>query len=226
MIWGGKELWLARNLDRREDAFWLRVEGSDWFYPDFLIWLLNRKQRIQTLGFVDPKGLREGADEGWWDYKIVATLFMPHVQERQIAASRQALEIAGQPWTFRVRGVLLSTTASDLLASQGKFRIKTAEGASAPPNRHDFGQRRIIFQPVTSAETTPDHRYIEDVLKSLVEDAELDRRMAYCAEILASPGSSPAQSDKDQWLQTFIENHRGQPITEIIGDVIRDYIRD
>jgi hypothetical protein len=223
--WHGKELWLARNLDRREDAFRLRVEGSDWFYPDFLIWIIDRQQRIQTLGFIDPKGLREGADGGWWDYKVVATLYSPHVLERQLAASQQQLVIDGVPWTFRVRGVLLSTTTFTVLASQGKFRIKTAEGASALPNRHDFAQGRIIFQPVNSAATSLDNQYIEDVLMRLVQDAELDHCMACCAEILETQDSHVANSDEVKPLLTFIKQNRDQPITEIIGDVIRDYIR-
>ena len=87
--WGNKEIWLKRNLEKRDESFRLRVDDSDWFYPDFIVWILDYESRTQTFGFVDPKGLTLGAGGGWSDYKIVSTLYMPHVVERQLAASGQ-----------------------------------------------------------------------------------------------------------------------------------------
>ena len=119
--WGNKEIWLKRNLEKRDESFRLRVDDSDWFYPDFIVWILDYESRTQTFGFVDPKGLTVGAGGGWSDYKIVSTLYMPHVVERQLAASGQKVEFEGEEWTFRIRGVLVSTSSFASLSTQASF---------------------------------------------------------------------------------------------------------
>lgn len=85
--WGEKEIWLKRNIEKRNDSFRLRVDESDWFYPDFIVWIVDHKARTQTFGFVDPKGLVQGMGEGWENYKLVSTLYMPHIVERQLTAN-------------------------------------------------------------------------------------------------------------------------------------------
>ena len=94
--WGSKEIWLKRNIEKRDESFRLRVDDSDWFYPDFIVWIVDYERRTQIFGFVDPKGLTVGAGGGWSDYKIVSTLFMPHVVERQLLASGQKVEFEGE----------------------------------------------------------------------------------------------------------------------------------
>ena len=88
LLWQGKEIWLKRNIEKQAGSFRLRVDHSDWFYPDFIVWILDHATRTQTFGFVDPKGLVQGLPEGWENYKIVSTLYMPHVVE---------LKMEGQP---------------------------------------------------------------------------------------------------------------------------------
>jgi hypothetical protein len=186
LIWKGLEIWIKRNLEKREDSFRLSVDTSDWYYPDFLIWIVNRKNRVQTLGFVDPKGLREGVDGGWSDYKIVSTLYMAHVVQKAVTQNGM-LEIDGEPWQFRIRGALLSTTDYNSLAGHGKFKIKDAHGNSCDPDEKDFEMRRIVFLPTLV--TTTD--YIGRLLDLLVNDTGLDEAMARCA---ASPNAVQVQS--------------------------------
>jgi len=196
LIWNGQEVWIKRNLDKREDSFRLSVDNSDWYYPDFLIWIVNRKSRVQTLGFVDPKGLREGAEEGWWDYKVVSTLYMAHVVQKAVTHNGM-LEIDGEPWQFRIRGALLSTTDYTALTKNAKFRIEDAHDGSCATGKADFEMRRIVFLPATMSTTA----YIGQLLDLLVNDTELDKSMARCADQL--------------------EGKQVQSVCGITGDIIR-----
>jgi hypothetical protein len=110
--WGDKEVWLKRNIEKDSRSFRLKVDESDWFYPDFIIWILDKETKTQTFGFVDPKGLAIGATAGWGDYKIVSTIYVPHVMEQQLATSDQQVV-----WDFRIRGVLVSTSSLEGLSA-------------------------------------------------------------------------------------------------------------
>ncbi len=196
LIWKGLEVWIKRNLEKREDSFRLSVDFSDWYYPDFLIWIVDRNNRVQTLGFVDPKGLREGAEEGWWDYKVVSTLYMAHVVQKAVTQNGM-LTIDDEPWQFRIRGALLSTTDYTALTKNAKFRVEDAHGGSCAPSKDDFEIRRIVFLPTTMTTTA----YIGRMLELLVNDTELDKSMAQCADQL--------------------EGKQGQSVCGIAGDIIR-----
>ena len=200
LIWKGLEIWIKRNLEKREDSFRLSVDTSDWYYPDFLIWIVDRNNRVQTLGFVDPKGLREGVDGGWSDYKIVSTLYMAHVVQKAVTQNGM-LEIDGEPWQFRIRGALLSTTDYNSLAGHGKFKINDSHGGTCDPDEKDFEIRRMVFLPLTVTTTA----YIGRLLDLLVNDSELDKAMARCADSLKA----------DQ----------GQSSCSNVGDIIRSHFK-
>lgn len=189
LIWKGLEVWIKRNLEKREDSFRLSVDTSDWYYPDFLIWIVDRKNRVQTLGFLDPKGLREGVDGGWSDYKIVSTLYMAHVVQKAVTQNG-TLEIDGEAWQFRIRGALLSTTDFNTLAGHGKFKIQNAHGGSCDPEIEDFEMRRIVFLPGAVTTTA----YIGRLLDLLVNDSTLDKEMSRCVNLPVSGQASPNQA--------------------------------
>ncbi|EXI68860.1 MAG: hypothetical protein AW08_00682 [Candidatus Accumulibacter adjunctus] len=174
--WGQREIWLKRNIEKRDDSFRLRVDDSDWFYPDFIVWIVDYETRTQVFGFVDPKGLSLGAGGGWSDAKVVCTLYMPHVVERQLAASGQKVEFAGQTWTFRVRGVLVSTSSLASLSAQAKFNVRDDEGRNASPGEADFGRARIVFPKSGTS-------YIDEVLHLLWHDSSLDHLLAVSATL-------------------------------------------
>ena len=50
------ELYLLRNADNKYRGLGFALAGN--FYPDFLLWLVNKKTGKQYLTLVDPKGIR------------------------------------------------------------------------------------------------------------------------------------------------------------------------
>lgn len=190
--WGNREIHLRRNLEKDPGSFRLRVDDSDWYYPDFIVWIIDREEKIQTFGFVDPKGLYSGVGGGWGDYKVVATTYMPHVIEQQVGVAGRHLDIGGESWAFRIRGVLLSTSTFAQVQQEAKFKACGADGIDVSPTREALRRGRIVFQE--------DKDYIDQVLALMTEDSPVDGLLRRAAEIFHS-GESPAPRDqKDAYL--------------------------
>ena len=217
LTWGSRDLWLKRNIEKQPDSFRLRVDDSDWFYPDFIVWIMDHETRTQTFGFVDPKGLTLGAGGGWSDYKIVSTLYQPHVVERQLTANGQRVEFAGQPWTFRVRGVLVSTSAYPTLTAQAKFHLNDEDGRLVAPTEADFRRGRIVFQ-------RPNPSYIADCLRLLTEDSDLDRLLALTAHLFDDPGYFVPMGEEGHDLALRHLDHAATD-SEFVAALLRDYLR-
>lgn len=215
--WGDKEIWLKRNLEKRDESFRLRVDDSDWFYPDFIVWILDYESRTQTFGFVDPKGLTVGAGGGWSDYKIVSTLYMPHVVERQLAASGQKVEFEREEWTFRIRGVLVSTSSFASLSTQAKFNINDAEGQTSAPTEADFKRGHIVFQKTDTA-------YIDDVLELLTQDSDVDHLLSLSALLFDNSMYFTPSGELEHDLALRHDEH-SQTESEFVASLIRDYLR-
>lgn len=216
--WDDKEIWLKRNIEKRDDSFRLRVDDSDWFYPDFIVWIVDHAARVQTFGFVDPKGLTVGAGGGWADYKIVSTLYMPHVVERQLAASGQKVEFEGAEWTFRVRGVLVSTSAFASLTAQAKFNLNDEDGQSVPPSEADFRRGRIVFQCTDTA------AYIDDVLQLLTEDTPIDHMLSLSARLFDDSDYFTPVGEVEHDL-ALRRNEKAQTESEFVAALLRDYLK-
>ena len=217
--WGDKEIWLKRNLEKREESFRLRVDDSDWYYPDFIVWIIDHVTHTQTFGFVDPKGLTLGAPGGWSDYKVVCTLYLPHVVERQLAASGQRVSYEGQPWTFRVRGLLLSNSTHAALSAQAKFDVRNADGQKQPPTLADFGRGRIVFQ----SQNVNDRAYIADVLQRLTKDSEMDHLLQQTARLFdAQHYFTPTGEAGHDLALRFDENHANE--SKFIQALLEDYL--
>lgn len=215
--WGEKEIWLKRNIEKKDESFRLRVDDSDWFYPDFIVWILDHETHTQTFGFVDPKGLTIGAGGGWSDYKIVSTQYMPHVVERQLAASNQKVEFEGEQWTFRVRGVLVSTSSFASLSTQAKFNLNDDEGKLIAPTEADFKRGRIVFQ-------RPDTAYIDDVLQLLTEDSAVDRLLGLSA-LLFDNHAYFTPSDELEYDMALRHEENSQTESEFVAALMRDYLK-
>ncbi|ULJ64117.1 DEAD/DEAH box helicase family protein [Wielerella bovis] len=54
---GDKELYLLRNASNKAKGLGFALAGD--FYPDFLLWLVDKNSDQQWLTFVDPKGIRQ-----------------------------------------------------------------------------------------------------------------------------------------------------------------------
>jgi hypothetical protein len=217
--WGGKEIWLKRNLEKRDESFRLRVDDSDWYYPDFIVWIIDHATRTQTFGFVDPKGLTLGAPGGWSDYKVICTLYAPHLVERQLAAAGQSVIYEGHPWTFRVRGLLLSNSTHAALAAQAKFDVRNTDGQKQPPKEADFGRGRIVFQ----SQNSHDRAYIAKVLQRLTEDSEIDHLLQQTA-LLFDPQHyfTPSGEAGHDLALRFDEGHPNE--SKFVQALLEDYL--
>lgn len=214
LLWQGKEVWLKRNIDKEPRSFRLRVDNSDWFYPDFIVWILDHKTRTQTLGFVDPKGLALGTTQGFGNYKIVSTLYMPHVIEQKMDGLPLLWE--GEEWSFRVRGVLISTTSYLCLKEQAKFYVRNGTDGESPPEEVDFNRARIVFPSDKSG-------YIETVLKLLTEDNELDKLLKDTARLFHAPVFEPShEAAYDLALRQA--SAKGSE-SEFVAGIIKDYLK-
>ena len=54
---GDKELYLLRNASNKAKGLGFALAGD--FYPDFLLWLVDKNNQKQWLTFIDPKGIRQ-----------------------------------------------------------------------------------------------------------------------------------------------------------------------
>ena len=213
--WQGKHVWLKRNIEKEPGSFRLRVDDSDWFYPDFIVWIMDYATRTQTFGFVDPKGLALGASEGWGNYKIVSTLYMPHVIEQKMEGLPLVWE--GEQWTFRVRGVLISTTSLLGLTQQAKFSIFNESGKDIQPDEADFNRARIVFPTMNTS-------YIETVLNLLTEDNELDGLLRNVARICHARQTFTPNSEADYDLalrQSTASDGEAKQVAEIVKDYLQ-----
>lgn len=198
--WGKREIHLRRNLDKNPGSFRLRVDDSDWYYPDFILWIVDHEERIQTFGFVDPKGLYSQVPGGWGDHKVVSTTYMPFVIEQQLGVAGRSIDIGGEDWRFRIRGVLLSTSSWDQLQQQAKFKVGDATGGDATPTKGAMRRGRIVFQEDTD--------YIEQVLDLLVKDSEVDVMLERAAVLFHSDAPPQPRDHRDAYLHI---EHRRQP---------------
>jgi hypothetical protein len=210
--WQNKEIWLKRNIEKQPASFRLRVDASDWFYPDFIVWILDRDTKTQTFGFVDPKGFSQGLREGWENYKIVSTLYLPHVIERKLAG--QTVMAEGEEWTFRVRGAFISTTALASLEQEAKFAVH-AESGKAQPDEADFNRARIVF---------PGHQtgYIETLLRLLTEDNSLDELFKSAARLRHGP--KPFEPGNEAEYDLALRPFEGGE-ARFVEAIIMDYLK-
>ena len=182
-----------------------------------IVWILDYQTHIQTFGFVDPKGMALGTAAGWSDYKIVSTLYLPHVVERQLTATSQTVTYQGAPWTFRVRGVLVSTASFTSLSTQAKFQVRDAVSNSAKPTEADFRSGRVLFP-------RDDTGYIDEVLTLLTEDTAIDPILALAAQVL-EPTSYFTPAGELQHELRLRQEERNQPDAEFIGALLADYLQ-
>lgn len=197
--WGSREIHLRRNLDKDPGSFRLRVDDSDWYYPDFILWIIDREKRAQTFGFVDPKGLYSQVPGGWGDHKVVSTTYMPFVIEQQLGVAGRNIDIDGEQWQFRIRGVLLSTSSWDQLRQQAKFKVSDATGSDATPTKDAMRRGRIVFQE--------DAGYIEQVLDLLVEDSDVDMLLERAAVLFHSDAPPQPRDHRDAYLHIERRRH-------------------
>lgn len=212
LVWGKRKIWLKRNVEKDARSFRLRVDSSDWYYPDFVIWIVDEENRTQTFGFADPKGLALGAHAGWGEYKVVSTQIVPHFLSEEIGP----VTIDGQPWTFRIRGVLISTSSFEGLCEQRKFLVRDSDDVTHPPTREQFAQARILFQEQRAED------YIPDVLRLLTEDGELDEVLKLGARFFGK--SAPAKCTSELEADLALRHRKARTASDFTASIVEDYL--
>ena len=212
LLWGKRKIWLKRNIEKDAKSFRLRVDSSDWYYPDFVIWIVDEENRTQTFGFADPKGLALGAHAGWGEYKVVCTQIVPHFLHEEIGP----VTIDAQPWTFRIRGVLVSTSSFDGLREQRKFLVRDGDDVTHPPTKEQFAQARIVFQEQRAED------YIPDVLRLMIDDNDLDHVLKPAAEFYGK--SAPVHFASELQADLAIRYRKARTVSDFTASIVEDYV--
>jgi hypothetical protein len=120
------ELFLLRNLSRKGISFFI----SSGFYPDFIIWIKNRKK--QHMIFLDPKGIRNLGNFN--DEKIqLCTSYIKEIEKRVNIELKNKKEKIN----LQLDAFILSVSSYDV--------IKTTFG-NGEYSKDDFERHNIVFQ--------------------------------------------------------------------------------
>ena len=165
---GQREYFLLRNLDRSPEGTRLRLADENWFYPDFIFWIIDKatKPETQRLCYLDPKGLEMGMRGGWNHHKVLCFVYKLVEIAGQLG---DTCDRNGQPVKFRLKGAFISTTSHEELkkaaAGSREVHVYDDAGRTVFPNVDDFAKAGIFF-----AEKT-DH--IERLMGYLLADESL-----------------------------------------------------
>jgi hypothetical protein len=185
---GQREYFLLRNLDRSPDGTRLRLAGENWFYPDFIFWIIDQATQPETqrLCYLDPKGLEMGLRGGWNHHKILCFAYKLVEIASQLPGARNR---EGRLVQLILKGAFVSTTRRDELAKatagSQEFHVYDDEGRKVFPSYDDFAGGGIFF-----AEKS-DH--IERLMGYLLAgESLLDQVMGRAAMANLSPETLPA----------------------------------
>ncbi|MDS4042412.1 MAG: hypothetical protein RKP20_14705 [Candidatus Competibacter sp.] len=150
---GQREYYLLRNLDRSPDGTRLRLAGEDWFYPDFIFWIIDKATQPETqrLCYLDPKGLEMGMRGGWNHHKVLCFAYklVEIASQFQNTGNRN-----GQPVRFILKGAFISTTRREELerttAGSQEFHVYDDAGRKVFPGCDDFAKGGIFFAERTN----------------------------------------------------------------------------
>jgi hypothetical protein len=134
-----------------------------------------------------------------------------------MAASGQKVEFEGKEWTFRIRGLLVSTSSFASLSTQAKFHIHDADGRFVAPSEADFKRARIVFQK-------PDTAYIDEVLELLTQDTIIDHLLRQSAVLFDSSTHFSPSGEMEHDLALRYDEY-SQTESEFVASLIRDYLK-
>ena len=122
------DLYLMRNADNRLKGVGFAQASN--FYPDFLMWLIDRTENRQYLTFIDPKGLRHlPFDDPKLNFATEVKTLQAQINQDRADADRIVLN-----------SVILSVTAWENLALLGRGRPE------------DYDAKNIFFMEDKSGE--------------------------------------------------------------------------
>jgi len=212
---GQREYFLLRNLDRSPQGTRLRLAGENWFYPDFIFWILDRSAppETQRLCYLDPKGLEMGTRGGWNHSKILCFVYKRVEIASQLPNPHNR---NGQPVRFFLKGAFISTTPRDELekatAGSQEFHVYDDAGYKVFPGYDDFASAGIFF-----AEKT-DH--IERLMAHLLAgESLLDQVMQRAATAHRSPDTLP--DDPIGCFFRYLLQRNAHGLSAALGELVR-----
>ena len=144
----GLDVYLMRNASNRAKGIGFAQAGN--FYPDFLLWMINKKTKQEYLGFIDPKGLRNVP------YESPKLNFSVEVKELQkIVNARPGAKLI-------LNSVILSSTPYSELASL--FPTHTKE---------DYEGKNVFFLDEGCRVGAPSEargKYLSKMFKALMKE--------------------------------------------------------
>lgn len=128
------DIFLLRNLSRKGIGFFI----SSGFYPDFVIWI-NEKKNKQHMIFIDPKGIRNLGNFN--DYKI--QLCVSDIKEIEEKINKE-LKNKGEMVNLQLDAFILS------VSPYNDIKDKFGEGKHT---KEEFEKHNVIFQEYTQEGT-------------------------------------------------------------------------
>ena len=212
---GQREYFLLRNLDRSPQGTRLRLAGENWFYPDFIFWILDASAQPETqrLCYLDPKGLEMGMRGGWNHSKILCFAYKLVEIASQLPTPHNR---NGQPVRFLLKGAFISTTPREDLekatAGSQEFHVYDDAGCKVFPDYDDFAQAGVFF-----AEKA-DH--IERLMAYLLaEDVLLDQVMRCAATAYRSSDVLP-DNEIGCFFRGLLQRNAGS-LSATLGELVR-----
>ncbi|MCU0808313.1 MAG: hypothetical protein MUC53_10355 [Candidatus Contendobacter sp.] len=212
---GQREYFLLRNLDRSPEGTRLRLADENWFYPDFIFWILDKATQPETqrLCYLDPKGLEMGARGGWNHSKVLCFSYklVEIASQFQNTCNRN-----GQPVRFILKGAFVSTTQRQELerttAGSQEFHVYDDAGRKVFPGYDDFAKGGIFF-----AERT-DH--IEQLMTYLLAGESLLDQVMRCA---ATAANLPEDTLPDDEIGCFFRYllRNANSLSAALGELVR-----
>lgn len=211
----GRDFFLLRNLDRSPDGTRLRMGDGNWFYPDFIFWLLNHAGQTegQTMAFIDPKGLLMGTRGGWNNHKVLCFAYklveiaeqLGHTHDRQ-----------GRGVNFAMKGVFISTTQRERLEEETRatqeFHVYDDAGSKVFPGYDDFSRAGVFFAECG------DH--IERMMAYLISGPSLlDKVMARAASAQHLAAEELPEDEIGCFFRWSLTNQGG--LEPALGELIR-----
>lgn len=213
---GQREYYLLRNLDRSPDGTRLRLAGEDWFYPDFIFWIIDKATQPETqrLCYLDPKGLEMGMRGGWNHHKVLCFVYKLVEIASQLGNTHDR---NGQPVKFRLKGAFISTTKRQELekATTGsqEFHVYDDEGRKVFPSYDQFAKGGIFFEEKT------DH--IERLMTYLLEDESLlDQVMRRAATAANLPEDTRPDDEIGCFFRYLLLRNANSP-SAVLGELVR-----
>ena len=118
---GGRDLYLLRNAANKSKGLGFALAGN--FYPDFLLWLVDKASGTQWLSFIDPKGIR---NMGWEHSKF------------GLAEEVKKLEVELGLKDLILNSFILSVTPYQGLLDDGAASLYGK-------NKEEFQEKHILF---------------------------------------------------------------------------------